>query len=266
MKKVYGTKLYVPSRAWLQALAAFCLIISAHAASAPEAMGAMLPVADVAGPSHSTAAREDSFSKTAMAETMAVIKEAAAASGLELLRIGHSSENTPDGNSLRIDCGFASFSLLGFCDFMDTLGEELKGMDAGLVSFSAVAESRTARAAATDGPARKGVLKVYTISLSLMHQAPGEKRKLDFDPSLITEYSTILRYCSSRYEISSALLSEHSGELALGGNFSLKGTKKSLIDFMKGLGRGFDIAEKGYGAHQNQLLMPFLMRVYFPKN
>ena len=233
----------------------------------PEILRAeMLPVSEAARSAASAAAGEENYGKTGAAETIALIKEAADSSGLSFLRLRFISENSPESDMIKIDYNFAASNLIHLCDFIDTINFEMNALNAEIVSLSVVSEKKS-----TASPRRRvtaAATKVYGISLTVARHRE-HTRALNSAGMLLTDYSSIIKYCSYKYEISSVILSEHSCQLALSGNFSLKGTKKSLLEFMgrKQFNRvsGFELSEKGYTTAPNQILMPFLLQIYFEK-
>lgn len=233
----------------------------------PELLRAeMLPVLEAARPSAGAAAGEENYGKTGAAETIALIKEAADSSGLSFLRLRYISENSPENGTIKIDYNFAASNLIHLCDFIDTLNYEMNALNAEIVSISVVSEKKAPAGAKRGAIAAE--TKVYGISLTVARHRE-HTGALNSAGMLLTDYSSIIKYCSYKYEISSVILSEHSCQLALSGNFSLKGTKRSLLEFMGGKQfnrvSGFELSEKGYATAPNQILMPFLLRIYFEK-
>ena len=234
----------------------------------PELLRAeMLPVSEMRSEAADAAVKgEENFGKTAAAETIAMVKEAADSSGLSFLKLRYLSESSPESDTIKIDCNFAASSLLQLCDFIDTITLEMNTLNTEIVSLSVVSEKKAA------AQFRRGLTaaekKVYAISLTIARHRE-HAQALNSAGMLLSDYSAIIKYCSYKYEISSIILSEHSCQLALSGNFSLKGTKKSLLEFMgrKQFNRvcGFELSEKGYATAPNQILMPFLLKIYFEK-
>jgi hypothetical protein len=232
----------------------------------PELLRAeMLPVSEAVRSAAAAANGEENYGKTGAAETIALINEAAGSSGLSFLRLRFISENSPESDIIKIDYNFATSNLIHLCDFIDTINFEMNALNTEIVSLSVVSEKKNA--AARPG-ATAAATKVYGISLTVARHRE-HTRELNSAGMLLTDYSSIIKYCSYKYEISSVILSEHSCQLALSGNFSLKGTKRSLLEFMgrKQFNRvsGFELSEKGYATAPNQILMPFLLRIYFEK-
>ena len=168
--------------------------------------------------------------------------------------------------SIKLDYNFAASSLIQLCDFIDAINLETNALNLEIVSLGVVSEKKSAAALRRGAAAAEN--KIYAVSLTIARHRE-HARTLNSAGPLLADYSAILKYCSYKYELSSVILSENSCQLALSGNLSLKGTKKSLLEYMGGKQfnrvSGFELSEKGYATAPNQILIPFLLKIYFEK-
>lgn len=221
-------------------------------------MAKMLPVSVV-----SRLARDfdesKNFHKNAAAETLAVIKEMADSNGLEFIKARYIGEMNNSENVISAEFNFTTRDLTCFSNFIDETACGTEGLNLSASSFS-VTSRKDPSHVLSDGR----FSKIYNITAVIKRfQNPTEAAKNS------SAYSAIIKYCSLKYEISSVILSESNSQLSLSGSFSLKGTKKSFLEFLResrpaGV-TGWTVSEKGFETRPHQITIPFLAEIFFDK-
>ncbi|HPG58297.1 MAG TPA: hypothetical protein PKW98_10825 [Candidatus Wallbacteria bacterium] len=197
--------------------------------------------------------------KTAAAETLSLIKEMADSSGLEFIKARYGGEMNNPETLISAEFNFSTRDLNCFSNFIDETACGTHGFNLSASSFC-VTSRKDPSHVSPDGRASK----IYNITAVIKRfQSRAEVNKN------LAAYSAIIKYCSLKYEISSVILSESNSQLSLSGSFSLKGTKKSFLEFLRGLRpdgvTGWTVSEKGFETRPHQIMIPFLAEIFFDK-
>jgi len=220
-------------------------------------MAAMVPIKQV---ENSIINSENyNFSKEAFSEAIMLVRDLAEADSLKITKISNNSSMALPGGYVIFDVGFVAADLLDFANFIDDLVLKSVSHNISLKSFSANLNDFSVK-----GGRETLVRKAYFIEASF---EKGRRKKNSYAMTFAADISLAVKYISNKFEITSIIFSENTPQIAFSGCFSLKGTRKMLIEFLEASKfksqLNYHISEKGYETRKNHLVVPFLLQIFF---